>query len=151
MLDKTRESIVEAYLSGILYRTGASMVCLSDNGSELKNTQMNTVLKHIGIKHIFSSPYRPQGSSHIENVHNFLKQTLTKFYLALMPNETEYYHLLATVLTLHPQLMTWRVCFSSSMAETCWKDVLDYLDLVTSDIWVMTKESSSFLNSINYG
>ena len=30
------ESVVEEYLSGILSRTGASMVCLSDNGSELK-------------------------------------------------------------------------------------------------------------------
>ena len=56
MLDKTAKFIVEAYLSGILSRAGASMVCLSDNGSELKNTQMNTVLKHLGIKHIFSNP-----------------------------------------------------------------------------------------------
>ena len=36
MLDKTAESIVEAYLLGILSRAGASMVCLSDNSSELK-------------------------------------------------------------------------------------------------------------------
>ena len=79
MPDKTAESVVEAYLSGILSRVGASMVCLADNGSELKNTQMNTVLKHLGIKCIFSNPCRPQGNSHIENVHNFLKQTLTKF------------------------------------------------------------------------
>ena len=40
---------------------------------------MNTVLKQLGIKHIFSSPYRPQGNFCIENVHNFLKRTLTKF------------------------------------------------------------------------
>ena len=53
MLDKPAESLVEAYLSGILSRTGASMVCLSDNGSELKNNQMNMVLKQLGIKHIF--------------------------------------------------------------------------------------------------
>ena len=38
MPDKTAESVVEAYLSGILSRAGASMVCLSDNGSELKKT-----------------------------------------------------------------------------------------------------------------
>ena len=55
------------------------MVCLSDNGSELMNTQMNTVLKHLGIKRMFSNPYRPQGNSPIKNVHNFLKRTLTKF------------------------------------------------------------------------
>ena len=35
--DKTADSVIEAYLSGILSRAGASMVCLSDNGSELKN------------------------------------------------------------------------------------------------------------------
>ena len=79
ILDKTAESMVEAYLSGILSRTGASMVCLADNRSKLKNNQMNTILKQLGIKHIFSNPYRPQCNSHIENVHNFLKRTLTKF------------------------------------------------------------------------
>ena len=56
MPDKTTESVVEAYLSGILSITGASMVCLSDNGSELKNNQMNMVLKQLGIKHIFPTP-----------------------------------------------------------------------------------------------
>ena len=79
MLDKTAESMVEAYLSGILSRTGTSMVYLSDNGYELKNSQMNMVLKQLGIKHIFSNPYRPQDNSHIENFHNFLKRTFTKF------------------------------------------------------------------------
>ena len=79
MPDKTAESVVEAYLSGILSRAGTSMVCLSDNDPELKNNQMNTVLKQLGIKCIYSNPYRPRGNSHIENVHNFLKRTLTKF------------------------------------------------------------------------
>ena len=40
---------------------------------------MNTVLKQLGIKHINSNPYRPQGNSRIENIHDFLKRTLTKF------------------------------------------------------------------------
>ena len=83
MPDKTAESVVEVYLSGILFRAGASMICLSDNGSELKNSQINTVLKHLGIKHIYFNPYRPQGNSQIENVHNFLKRTLTKFLSSL--------------------------------------------------------------------
>ena len=77
--NKATESVVKAYLSGILSRTGASMVCLSDNCSELKNSQMNTVLKQLAIKHIFLNPYRLQGNSHIENVHNFLKRMLTTF------------------------------------------------------------------------
>ena len=79
--NKATESVVEAYLSGILSRTGASMVCLSDNGSEFKDNQMNTVLKQLGIKCIFSNPYRPQCNSHIENVCNFLKRTLTMFFI----------------------------------------------------------------------
>ena len=79
--NKAVESVVEAYLSGILSRTGASMICLSDNGSEFKkkNSQMNTILAQLGIKWIFPNPYRPQGNSWIENVHNFLKRTLIKF------------------------------------------------------------------------
>ena len=66
MPDKTAESAIEAYLSGILSRAGASMVCLLDKGSELNNNQMNTVLKQLGIKHIYSNPYSPQGNSCIE-------------------------------------------------------------------------------------
>ena len=81
--NKTAKSVVEAYLSGILSRARVSMVCLSDNGSELKNSQMNTVLKQLGIKHIYSNHYRPQGNSRIENVHNFLKRTVTKFLYSL--------------------------------------------------------------------
>ena len=44
---------------------------------------MNTILKQLGIKHIYSIPYRPQGNSRIENVHNSLKRTLTKFLSSL--------------------------------------------------------------------
>ena len=85
MPDKTAESVVEAYLSGILSRARAFMVCLLDNDSELKNSQMNTILKQLGIKHIYSNHYRCQGNSRIENVHNFLKRTLMKFLSSLDP------------------------------------------------------------------
>ena len=134
MPDKTDGSIVEAYLSGILSRAGASMVCFSDNGSELKNSQMNTLLKQLGIKCILSNPYRLQGNSHIKNIHIFLKRTLAKFYLVQMPNGTKCYHLLVTALTQHLQQMTFGVHSSSSMVEIHWKDVPDYLVLVTSGI-----------------
>ena len=59
------------------------MVCLLDNGSELKNSQTNTILKQLGIKCIYSNPYQPQGNSRIENVYNFLKRTLAKFLSSL--------------------------------------------------------------------
>ena len=44
---------------------------------------MNTVLKQLSIKCVYSNPCRPQGNSRIENVHNFLKRTLTKFLSGL--------------------------------------------------------------------
>ena len=50
-----------------------------DNVSELKNSQMNTILKQLGIKHIFSNLYKPQGNCHVESVHNSLKRMLTEF------------------------------------------------------------------------
>ena len=34
--NKAAELVIEAYLSGILSKTGVFIVCLSDNGSELK-------------------------------------------------------------------------------------------------------------------
>ena len=36
-----------------------------------------------GIKHIYLNPYKPQGNSRIENIHNFLKRTVTKFLSSL--------------------------------------------------------------------
>ena len=108
MPNKTSESVVEAYLSGILSRTGASMACLLYNGSELKNNQMNTILKQVGIKHIFSNPYRPQGNSHFENIHNFLKGTLS-FYLVQMQSGIGFYLSSAIVSIQLLQLMTWKV------------------------------------------
>ena len=53
----------------------------SDNRSELKNNQMNTILKQLGIKHILSNPYRLQGNSDIENVHNFLKRMFNQVFV----------------------------------------------------------------------
>ena len=83
MPDKTADSVVEVYLSGILSRARASIACLLDNGSELKHSQTNTILKQLGIKCIYSNPYGPQGNSRIKIDHNFLKRTLTKFLSSL--------------------------------------------------------------------
>ena len=61
MPNKAAESVVEAYHSGILSRTGASMGCLSDNDSELKSSQMNTVFKQLGIILYFFKPLQTTG------------------------------------------------------------------------------------------
>ena len=48
--NQAAELVVEAYLSEIFSWISVSIVCLSDNVSELKNSQMNTVLVQLGIK-----------------------------------------------------------------------------------------------------
>ena len=80
MLDKTADSVVEVYLSGIpIHSQCFHGMSFGQWLRTKKNSQMNTILKQLGIKCIYSNPYRPQGNSRIENVHNFLKRTLTKF------------------------------------------------------------------------
>ena len=117
MLDKSTESMVKAYLSGILSITGTSMVCLSDNGSELKNNQKNTFLKQLGIKPIFSNPYRPQGNSCIENIHNFLKRTLTKFLSSLDAEWDRILPFACYCFSMTPTADDLESPFSSSMEE----------------------------------
>ena len=47
----------------------------------LKNNQLVATFKLLGIKPIYSNPNRPQGNSRLENAHNFLKHTISKFLL----------------------------------------------------------------------
>ncbi len=70
--DKTADIMVSAYLQEVFTKFGGSMKLLSDNGMEFKN-QVATVADQLGLKHVFSSPYYPQGNGCIENFHNFLK------------------------------------------------------------------------------
>ena len=79
MKEKSVESVVQAYLSDILALKGGSMVILSDNGTEFKNKVLNEVCDQSDIKRLFSNPFHPQDNAKMENVHNFLKRTLTKF------------------------------------------------------------------------
>ena len=61
MLDKTAESVVEAYLLGILSRARVSMVCLSDNGLELKKQPNEYSFKAVRYKmHTFQPLLTPR-------------------------------------------------------------------------------------------
>ena len=51
---------------------------LLNNGTKIKNTLMDQVLKQLGIERIFSAPYHPQSNSKLEVFHKYLKQTLKK-------------------------------------------------------------------------
>ena len=79
MKETIAESIVQHYLSGILTHRGGSVTILSNNGTEFKNEMLNEVCDQLGIKRLFTNPFCPQGNAKVENVHNFLKRSLTKF------------------------------------------------------------------------
>ena len=79
MKEKSTENVIQAHLSGILAHEGRSVVILSDNGIEFKNKVLNETYNQLGIKRLFSNLFHPQGNAIVENVHNFLKWTLTKF------------------------------------------------------------------------
>ena len=117
--NKAAELVVEAYLSGIISRTGASMVCLSGNGSELKNSQINTILTQLGIK---KSSQTHTGHKVTPTLKMYIissKEHYLSFYLVQMQNGIRSYHLPTTVLTQPLQLTTWKVHFSSFMVEIC--------------------------------
>ena len=67
------------YIKEILPKTCCSEFILQDNGTEFKNEQLISVFDTLGIKHIYSNPYFPQGNGRIDNLHNFLKCTIAKF------------------------------------------------------------------------
>ena len=68
-----------AYIKEILPKTLCPKFILQANGTEFKKEQLISVFNSLGIKHIYSNPYYARGNSRIENVHNFLKCTITKF------------------------------------------------------------------------
>ena len=78
MKEKSVENVVQAYLSGILAHKGRSVAILSDNGIEFKTKALNEVCDQLCIIRLFSNPFHPQGNAKVENVHSFLKRTLTK-------------------------------------------------------------------------
>ena len=68
-----------AYMKHILCTTSCSTFILQDNGTEFKNSHILASFKSLAIKPISSNLYRPQGNSRLENAHNFLKCTISKF------------------------------------------------------------------------
>ena len=79
MKEKSAKNAIQAYLSGILAHKGGSVTILSDNGTEFKNKAVNEEHDQLGIKNLFSNPFHSKVTLKLENVHNFLKCTLTEF------------------------------------------------------------------------
>ena len=68
-----------AYIKHISPTTVCSTFILQDNDTDFKYSQLVATFKSLGIKPIYTNPCRPQGNSRLENVHHFLKHTISKF------------------------------------------------------------------------
>ena len=76
---KIAENVVQAYFSDTLAHKGGSLAILTDNGTEFKNKVLNEICDQWHTKSLFANSFHLQGNAKVENVHNFLKRTLTKF------------------------------------------------------------------------
>ena len=77
--EKSAHHIVYAYLTGILAKVGEGCAILLDNGTEFCNKSFIAACGQLGIKWIYSNTFHPEVSSCVENCHNLLKRTVTKF------------------------------------------------------------------------
>ena len=79
IIKKSGQHIVHAYLTGILAKVGGGCAILSDNRMEFCNKNLIAACNQLCIIQIYSNPFHPKGNGHVENCHNLLKRTMTKF------------------------------------------------------------------------
>ena len=82
---------------------------LSDNDTEFKNQLMDKVLQHLGIEHVFTTPYHPQSNRKLEVFYKYLKATLKKLCKKVLSNWDKY---------INKVLASYRVTPNLAMAET---------------------------------
>ena len=58
---------------------GPSRFILTDNRTEFKNDTMNSVLIRLNTEHKFTMLYFPRGNPRLENLHAFLKRSISKY------------------------------------------------------------------------
>ena len=76
---KTAKEVTITYIKHIFPTSSCRLFISQDNSTEFKNSQLVASFKSLGSKPIFSNLYRPQGNSRLENTHNFIKHSISKF------------------------------------------------------------------------
>ena len=76
---KLADDVAHAYVETILPQIGPSRFILTDNGTELKNDTMSSVLIRLNTEHKFTTVYFPRGNSRLENLHALLKRSISKY------------------------------------------------------------------------
>jgi hypothetical protein len=63
----------------IICRHGCPKKIISDNGTHFANQEIAELLKHYGIKQVFSTAYHPQTNGLVERMNGTIKRALSKF------------------------------------------------------------------------
>ena len=74
--EPTAELVAEAIFEQSTSRWGTRRALLTDNGRQFKARLLQQLIDVYGIKHIYSSPYKPRGNSVVESYMRTLKTTL---------------------------------------------------------------------------
>ena len=76
--DKSAETIVNIILDELIPRHSCPVTIVTDNGTEFKNSVMETLCQDLNIKHIFTSTYHPEGNGRTERFHRVMNDMLSK-------------------------------------------------------------------------
>ena len=74
----TARNVVKFIRRDIIARYGSPETIITDNGSNLNNKQVDELFKEFKIKHLNSSPYRPQMNGAVEAANKNIKKILAK-------------------------------------------------------------------------
>jgi len=77
--NKNADTITDLLLTQILPRHSCMSQVTSDNGLEFVNHIVDDLLRKMGIGHVRTSPYHPEGNAKVERFHRFLNSTLRKY------------------------------------------------------------------------
>ena len=104
--NNSADTIVSTFIHQYLPVHMCPRYILSDNGTECKNHLLDQVLKQLGIKRLFSTPYHPQSNGKLEVFHKYLKPTLKKLCEKDLSNWDKYINLVLASYRVTPNLAT---------------------------------------------
>ena len=76
--NKETNTVITAFVEKAVMIFGTPRVILTDNGTEFVSKITAKVAEYLGITHLKTSPYHPQGNSVSERQHSYIKATISK-------------------------------------------------------------------------
>lgn len=77
--DQKAETVARCFVEGIICRHGCPTSLLSDLGTNFLSRLFKEVCKFLGIERLMTTPYRPQGNSHLERSHQTLANLMAPY------------------------------------------------------------------------